>query len=240
VSVRARTPRNLAVLHQTVIRCRRCARLVSHRESVARTKRRAWLNFEYWGKPVPGFGDPRARLTVVGLAPAAHGANRTGRMFTGDSSGDWLYEALHRYGFASQPHSTDRQDGLVLQDCYVTAAGRCAPPGNRPTQEELDNCVPFLDAEVRVLRRTCVTLTLGHIAFRQWLRASGWWSQLRPRERPVFVHATHTVLPDGRVVLTSYHPSRQNTQTGRLTRQMWYDVFRKARDLIDEGMETSL
>jgi uracil-DNA glycosylase family 4 len=198
---------------------------------VAHTKRRAFQDCEYWGRPVPGFGDPRAGHLIVGLAPAAHGANRTGRMFTGDASGDWLYEALHRFGFASQPNATTRHDGLVLHDCYITAAGRCAPPNNRPTQAELDSCEPFLRSEIRLLHRVRVTLALGHVAFQQWLRASRWNDWLDAAHRPRFAHGAVTTLPDGMALVTSYHPSRQNTQTGRLTRSMWYGVFETVRSL---------
>jgi uracil-DNA glycosylase family 4 len=188
------------------------------------------------GRPLTAVADavvaPRARLLIVGLAPAAHGDHRTGRMFTGDSSGEWLYDALHRFGFASQPESTARDDGLVLRDAYITAAGRCAPPGNRPTQEELDACGPFLVEEIALLSRVRAVLVLGHIAYRQWLRASGWWERLAPADRPTFAHGAVAELPDGRALITSYHPSRQNTQTGRLTRDMWYDVFRRAQALV--------
>lgn len=181
---------------------------------------------------MPGFGDARARLVIVGLAPAAHGANRTGRMFTGDSSGDWLYGALHRFGFASQAESVSRDDGMVLTDCYITAAARCAPPGNRPTQAELDTCQPYLESELQLLRTATVYLVLGHIAHRQWMRAAGWWETLAAKERPAFGHGWRHALPDGRWLLCSYHPSRQNTNTGRLTRRMWHDVFGAARALL--------
>jgi uracil-DNA glycosylase family 4 len=172
-------------------------------------------------------------LVIVGLAPAAHGANRTGRMFTGDSSGDWLYGALHAFDFASQADSVSRDDGLELTDCYVTAGARCAPPGNRPTQDELDACQPFLEEELLLLRHARVFLVLGHIAHRQWLRASGRWAALAPSARPAFGHGVRHDLGDGRWLLCSYHPSRQNTNTGRLTRRMWHRVFRTARRLID-------
>jgi uracil-DNA glycosylase family 4 len=202
---------------------------------IAHVKRRAFRDEEYWGKPLPGFGDPRARLLIVGLAPAAHGANRTGRMFTGDSSGDWLYAALHAQGFASQPTSVARNDGQKLRDCFISAAGRCAPPDNKPTLQELANCRPYLTAEVALLKRVNVTLVLGRIAHEAYLRASGWWEKLPPRERPRFAHAAETRLADGHVLLASYHPSRQNTQTGRLTRAMWHQVFARARALVDEA-----
>jgi uracil-DNA glycosylase family 4 len=169
----------------------------------------------------------------VGLAPAAHGGNRTGRVFTGDSSGDWLYEALYRFGFANQPHSVSRDDGLGLRDCYVTAAGRCAPPDNRPTREELDRCRGWLARELSLLDRIRVVITLGRIAREGWLRAAGWWERIPARDRPGFGHGAVATLPDGTVFITSYHPSRQNTNTGRLTRAMWYGPFREARRRLD-------
>lgn len=199
---------------------------------MAQAKKRAYCDWGYWGRPVPGFGDPAARLVIVGLAPAAHGANRTGRMFTGDSSGDWLYEALHRFGFASQPDSVSRDDGLTLSGCYITAAARCAPPGNRPTQGELDACQEFLATEFRLLSDAAVVLVLGHIAHRQYLKASGWWERMPPATRPAFAHGAEHSLADGTRLLCSYHPSRQNTNTGRLTRAMWYGVFRRARGML--------
>jgi uracil-DNA glycosylase family 4 len=196
---------------------------------VARKKRRAYRGDTYWGRPVPGFGDVDARLLVVGLAPAAHGGNRTGRVFTGDSSGNWLYQALWRFGFANQPTSVSRNDGLRLAGCYVTAAARCAPPRNRPTRTELERCRPYLQAEIALLRRVRVVITLGRIAHEAWLRASGWWDILPPRRRPRFAHGAVARLPDGTLLVASYHPSRQNTNTGKLTRAMWYAVFRRAR-----------
>ncbi len=224
----------LAEVARAIIVCEACPRLREHCERIARERRRAFIDQEYWGKPVPGYGDPRARLLVVGLAPAAHGGNRTGRVFTGDSSGNWLYEALHRFGFSNQPDSTGRDDGLVLTDCYVTAAGRCAPPDNKPTLAELDRCRTYLESEVRLLDRVRVVVTLGRIAHEGWLRASGSWTRLAPRERPRFAHGSETLLADGTRLLCSYHPSRQNTNTGRLTRAMWHAVFERARDLARE------
>jgi len=218
---------------RAVIACERCPRLRAHCEQVAREKRRAYADQVYWGKPVPGFGDPRARLVIVGLAPGAHGSNRTGRMFTGDASGDWLYAALHREGFASQPESVSRDDGQRLRDCWITAAGRCAPPGNKPTPAELDRCRGYLTAELRLLRRARVALALGRIGHEAWLKASGWWDRLTPRERPRFAHGAEARLPDGMTLLASFHPSRQNTQTGKLTPAMWRAVFARARRLAD-------
>jgi len=224
---------SLAAVSSAVVACERCARLRAHCEQVAREKRRAYADQEYWGRPVPGFGDARARLVIVGLAPGAHGSNRTGRMFTGDSSGDWLYAALHREGFASQPESVSRHDGQRLSDCWITAGGRCAPPGNKPTPAELDRCRGFLAAELRLLHRARVALALGRIGHEAWLKASGWWDRLAPRERPRFAHGAEARLPDGMTLLASFHPSRQNTQTGKLTPAMWRAVFARARRLVD-------
>ncbi len=221
-------------VNRAIVACTRCPRLRAYCERVAREKKREFSDWEYWGKPVPGLGDPQARLLVVGLAPAAHGANRTGRMFTGDSSGNWLYQALYRYGFASQPTAVARDDGLELTDCYISAVARCAPPGNKPTLAELERCRPYLEAELRLLQRLRVVVTLGRVAHDGWLKAAGWWTRLAPRERPAFAHGAVATLPDGTMVLSSYHPSRQNTNTGKLTRPMWHAVFRKARQLVGE------
>jgi len=220
-------------VHRAVVACERCPRLRAYCRRVANEKKREFRDWTYWGRPVPGFGDPRARLLIVGLAPAAHGANRTGRMFTGDSSGSWLYEALHRFGFANQARAVARDDGLALRDCYVTAAARCAPPGNKPAPAELANCRPYLEAELRLLTRVRVVVTLGRIAHDAWLRAAGWWGRLPPAARPTFRHGAVTRLPDGTILIASYHPSRQNTNTGKLTRAMWRAVFRRVRSLVD-------
>ncbi|HYT71521.1 MAG TPA: uracil-DNA glycosylase [Gemmatimonadales bacterium] len=225
---------SLPALHRAIVACERCPRLRAHCRRVAREKKREFREWEYWGKPVPGFGDPDARLLVVGLAPAAHGANRTGRMFTGDSSGDWLYEALHRFGFASQPNAVARDDALRLSDCYISAGARCAPPGNKPTPGELENCRPYLQAESRLLKRLSVVVALGRIAHDSWLKATVWWAELAPGERPPFRHGAVARLPDGTTLISSYHPSRQNTNTGKLTRRMWHAVFRKARQIVGE------
>lgn len=227
--------KTLAAVDRAVVACELCPRLREHCETVAREKRRMYRDETYWGKPVPAFGDPQGRLLIVGLAPAAHGANRTGRMFTGDASGDWLYEALHRHGFASQAESTARGDGLTLADCRITAAARCAPPGNKPTAEEFDHCRPYLEAELALMKQVRVVLVLGRIAHDAWLKASGWWATLPPRERPAFGHGAKTRMPDGTWLLSSFHPSRQNTNTGKLTRPMWYGVFRTVRKLLDRG-----
>ncbi|PYP00567.1 MAG: uracil-DNA glycosylase [Gemmatimonadetes bacterium] len=227
---------SLAAVNHSIVSCTRCPRLRAYCRRVARDKKREFRDWQYWGKPVPGFGDRDARLLVVGLAPAAHGANRTGRMFTGDSSGSWLYAVLHRHGFANQPQSLSRDDGLKLTDCYITAAARCAPPGNKPSRVELDRCRPYLAAELRLLRRVRVVVTLGRIAHEGFLEAAGWWERLAPRARPAFAHGAVSTLPDGCIVIASYHPSRQNTNTGKLTRTMWNAVFRRAKAaLVDRG-----
>lgn len=223
--------RTLAAVERAVVACERCPRLREHCERVAREKKRAYRDQDYWGRPVPGFGDPRARVLLVGLAPGAHGANRTGRMFTGDASGEWLYEALHRHGFANRAESTWRGDGLALRGCWISAAGRCAPPGNKPLPAELDRCRDYLEAELRLLPRVRVVVTLGRIGHEAFLRAAGWWAALPPRERPAFAHGAESRLPDGRMLIASFHPSRQNTNTGRLTRSMWHAVFARAREL---------
>lgn len=224
---------SLEAVARRVVRCTRCPRLRVYGQRVARHKKREFRDWDYWGRPVPGFGDPRARLLVVGLAPAAHGGNRTGRMFTGDSSGDWVYGALHRFGFATQARSMSRHDGQRLDDCYITAAARCAPPDNRPTPRELANCRLHLVAELALLPRVRVVITLGRIGHEAYLRTAGWWDRLPPRERPRFAHGAVGRLPDGVSLISSYHPSRQNTNTGRLTRAMWHAVFRRARALLD-------
>ena len=218
-------------MHHGIIGCVRCPRLRAHCERVARVRKREFREEPYWGRPVPGFGDPAARLLIVGLAPAAHGANRTGRLFTGDSSGDWLWEALHRFGWASRPDSRAGDDGMVLTGAYITAAARCAPPDNRPTTGELERCRSWLEHELALLTSVRVVLVLGRIGWERVLRAAGWWARLRPAARPGFGHGVETVLPNGLVLLSSFHPSRQNTNTGRLTREMWHRVFARAREL---------
>ena len=222
----------LAVLNREVVACSRCPRLVRHREAVAREKRAAFEEWDYWGRPLPGFGDPRAQLLVVGLAPAAHGGNRTGRMFTGDRSGDFLFRALHRAGFASQPESRSRDDGLALRGCYVTAAARCAPPGNRPTAREFANCRPFLVREIERLPDLKVVVPLGQLAMREFLRAWAAAGGRAPRPAPRFAHLAEFPLGPVHVVV-SYHPSQRNTQTGLLTEGMLDAVFARARALLD-------
>lgn len=216
--------RDLQVLHDDIASCRSCDRLVQWRELVATEKRASFRDEEYWGRPVPGFGDPKARLYVVGLAPAAHGANRTGRMFTGDRSGDWLYRALHKAGFANQPTSEHRDDGLTLTHAWVGAAVRCAPPDNKPTPDERRACEPFLTRELSLLQDIRVIVCLGSIAYEAMCR------QLEIRPRPKFSHGLE-IDHDGRTVLCSYHPSQQNTFTGKLTEPMFDSVFSRARDL---------
>ncbi len=220
-------------LESTISACRLCPRLVAWREEVARIKRRAYREDDYWGKPVPGFGDPAARVLIVGLAPGAHGANRTGRMFTGDSSGDFLYAALHRAGFASRPTSCGRDDGLTLTDAYISAACRCAPPDNKPAADELTACLPFLAAEIALLRDIQVVVALGRIAFDAVLRVYGDRTQpLLPQA--FFAHNAASSLGGGLPMLvTSYHPSRQNTQTGRLTAEMFDQVWANVQRLLE-------
>jgi uracil-DNA glycosylase family 4 len=215
----------LAALERRVVACRRCPRLVEWRERVAREKRAAFADERYWGRPLPGFGDPRAGVYVLGLAPAAHGGNRTGRIFTGDRSGDWLFGALHRSGFASQPTSERRDDGLRLDGAFVAAAVRCAPPGNRPLPAERDNCLPYAAEELRLMRSVRVIVCLGGFAW----DAAGRLHDLRPRPR--FTHGAERLVEGGRTLLGCYHPSQQNTFTGKLTPAMLDDVFERARAL---------
>jgi uracil-DNA glycosylase family 4 len=217
---------SLPELERSVVECRRCPRLVAWREEVARVKRASFASEDYWGRPLPGFGDPRARVVVLGLAPAAHGGNRTGRIFTGDRSGDWLFAALWRAGFASQPESVSRDDGLTLSDCWVTAAVRCAPPANRPSVSERDNCLPWLVDELALLTRARVIVCLGGFAWDCALRVIG----NTPRPRPKFAHGAELAL-GGVMLLGSYHVSQQNTFTGRLTEPMLDEVFTRARAL---------
>ena len=215
--------------------CRRCRRLVACRARIAREKTRRFGDWTYWGRPVPSFGDRRARLLVIGLAPAAHGANRTGRMFTGDRSGDWLYRALYRAGFANQPDATSRHDGLRLRDCLITAAVHCAPPGNKPTPEEIDNCRPYLLDELRRLGRLRVVVALGQVAFGAYLRARREVGLENPKPLPKFGHGTLVELPGDITLIGCYHPSQQNTFTGKLTEPMLDGVFSLARERLGVG-----
>ncbi len=224
----------LTVLNDEVVACRLCPRLVEHREAVARQKRKAYLDWEYWGKPVPGFGDPKARVLVLGLAPGAHGSNRTGRPFTGDMSGTFLYPVLFAAGFASQPTAEHRDDGLQLRDMYITAAARCAPPGNKPLPEELAHCAPFLAREIGGLKQVRVVVALGKIGFDAYLNYLRGQGEIASRAGYDFGHGRQHRTPDGKVLLASYHPSNQNTATGKLTEAMFADIFREARRLAEE------
>jgi uracil-DNA glycosylase family 4 len=221
---------SLDALGREVVSCRRCPRLVAWREEVARVKRASFAGEEYWGKPLTGFGDPGARVMVLGLAPAAHGGNRTGRIFTGDRSGDWLFAALWRAGFANQPQSVSRDDGLRLTGCWVTAAVRCAPPANKPTPSERDNCLPFLERELGLLRSVCVIVCLGGFAWDAGLRVLAARGASVPRPKPRFGHGAEAGV-GSYTLLGCYHPSQQNTFTGRLTEPMMDAVFSRAREL---------
>jgi len=222
----------LNVLNHEVIGCRKCPRLVAYREQIGVEKRRAYRDHEYWAKPVPGFGDVKARVLILGLAPGAHGSNRTGRPFTGDKSGEFMYPILYKVGFASQPTAVDREDGLKLLDCYITAAVRCAPPDNKPLPEEIANCAPYLDREITALSKLKVVVALGKIGFDAYLahlRRAGF--AFRNAEY-MFGHAVEYKTPDGITLLGSYHPSNQNTATGKLTAGMFEAVFRRAKKLV--------
>jgi len=223
----------LTILNHEVIACTRCPRLVAYREKVAREKRRAYREWEYWGKPVPGFGDPRARVLIMGLAPGAHGSNRTGRPFTGDASGNFMYPVLYETAFANQPTATDRDDGLKLKDLYITAAVRCAPPNNRPLPEELANCSQFLDRELAGLTNVKVVVALGKIGFDAYVNYLRRKGLLQSKKAYIFKHGASYRMPGGNVLLASYHPSQQNTQTGKLTRKMFVEIFKRAAKLAD-------
>lgn len=236
-------PQRLATLQRQVVACERCPRLIRHCREVASVKRRMYRDEDYWGKPVPSFGDPRAELLILGLAPAAHGGNRTGRMFTGDRSGDFLYRALYEAGFASQPESRRRGDGLRLQNCYITAPLRCAPPGNKPLPQELANCRPYLEEELRLLKRVRAVLCLGRIAFDTYLRVVYAFvaASLPRRSSFKFAHGADYALPGGLPRLfASYHPSQQNTQTGRLTPEMMRAVLAGIRRFLATGPSPAL
>src|SRR5438309_6102115 len=226
------SPTPLERLNARIVRCRRCARLVAHREAAAAAPPRRYAGQRYWARPLPGFGDPRARLLLVGLAPAAHGGNRTGRMFTGDRSGDWLFDALHHAGFANRPTSRHRNDGLRLRGAYITAALRCAPPANKPTPQELARCEPYLLEELGLLDRVSVVVGLGRIGWQAYLRARRRLGAPRPRRAPRFAHGAVTTFADGITLIASYHPSQQNTFTGKLTRPMLRRIFATARRLL--------
>jgi len=224
----------LVELNAEVVACTRCPRLVAYREKIAREKRRAYRECEYWGKPVPGFGDPDARVLVLGLAPGAHGSNRTGRPFTGDASGKFMFPVLYETGFANQPNATDREDGLKLKDIYITAAVRCAPPDNKPLPQELANCAPYLDRELEGLKKVRVVVALGRIGFDAYLNYLKRRGQLPTRKAYSFQHAAHYKMADGKTLLASYHPSNQNTPTGKLTRPMFVKIFKEAARIADE------
>ncbi|MDR3607656.1 MAG: uracil-DNA glycosylase [Oligoflexia bacterium] len=225
----------LRKINKEIVACERCPRLVKYRAQVAKEKRRAYRNDEYWGKPIPGFGDPNARLLIIGLAPAAHGANRTGRVFTGDRSGEWLYRALHKAGFANQPCSNHRDDSLTLHDAYIACSLRCAPPANKPLPIELSRCASYLDRELEVFRDVKVYLALGQIALNSvWPHLVKKFEKEAPRLRkPKFAHGGKYEIVPGKWLLFSYHPSQQNTFTGRLTEPMFDSVFREASKLIE-------
>jgi uracil-DNA glycosylase family 4 len=221
------------VIAQEIIACTQCPRLIEYDREVARVKRRAYRDETYWGKPVPGFGDPGARLLIVGLAPGAHGANRTGRVFTGDSSGDLLYRVLYKTGFASQPQSISREDGLTLNGAYIAAAVRCAPPGNKPAADEIANCRPYLQREIGLLKSVRVVVALGKLAFDNYLLILRDTGVIESRSAFLFAHnRVHEIAPAHPVLISSYHPSQQNTSTGKLTEPMFLAVFQQARERI--------
>ncbi len=225
----------LHILNEEIVACRKCARLVEYREKVAREKRRAFLDWDYWGKAVPGFGDPKAQLFILGLAPAAHGANRTGRVFTGDRSGDFLYAALHKAGFANQPTSLHRDDGLKLRNVYIAAAVRCAPPANKPELQEILHCRPYLKRELEILRPR-VVLALGKIAWDAYLEILKQEGKITSRAKFVFAHgAEERPVSDGPFLVGVYHPSQQNTQTGKVTAAMYAKVLKRVQRLLIEG-----
>jgi uracil-DNA glycosylase family 4 len=227
-------PSWLVQLNREVIACTHCPRLVEYRQRIAREKRRAYVDCDYWGKPVPGFGDPDARVLVLGLAPGAHGSNRTGRPFTGDASGKFMYPILYEAGFSNQPNVTDREDGLELKDLYITAAVRCAPPDNKPLPEELANCAPYLDREMDGLKRVRVVVALGRIGFDAYLNYLKRRGLMQSKNAYQFKHGASYKMPDGKILLASYHPSNQNTQTGKLTRPMFAKIFEEAQRLADD------
>lgn len=226
-------PTWLKILNAEVVACTRCPRLVVYREMIAREIRRAYRDCEYWGKPVPGFGDPAARVLVLGLAPGAHGSNRTGRPFTGDASGKFMYPILYETGFASQPTADCLDDGLVLSDLYITAAVRCAPPDNKPLPQELANCAPYLERELEGLKNLRVIVALGKIAFEAYLNYLKRRELIAGKRSYEFRHGAEYKMPDGRALLATYHPSNQNTQTGKLTNAMFRKIFERARELAE-------
>ena len=222
----------LQILNKEVVACRRCERLTVYREMIGREKRRAYMDWEYWAKPVPGFGDPKARVLLLGLAPGAHGSNRTGRPFTGDASGNFMYPILFGTGFASQPNAERLDDGMKLIDCYITAAVRCAPPDNKPTPEEISACAPYLDRELAALKNLKVVVALGKIGFEAYLNLVKRQGFGIAKKDYVFGHAAEYKMPNGVTLLASYHPSNQNTATGKLTPKMFKDIFLRAKALL--------
>jgi uracil-DNA glycosylase family 4 len=228
------------VLQEEVIACQLCPRLVEYRTEIGRVKRRAYREWDYWAKPVPSFGDPHTRMLIVGLAPGAHGSNRTGRPFTGDGSGATLYRVLYRAGFASQPDSRSRDDGLRLTDAYITAAVRCAPPGNKPTPQEIRTCRGYFEQELALLSDVQVVVALGRIAFDVYLSILRDRGEIKSRAPFVFGHnRVHRTAPGSPILISSYHPSQQNTSTGKLTEKMLLDVFRRARKIVNSVRTTS-
>jgi len=225
----------LGQLNREIVACTLCPRLIAHCRKVGREKRRAYLDWDYWAKPVTGWGDPEARLLLLGLAPGAHGSNRTGRPFTGDGSGHFLYRVLYKAGFASQATATHRDDGLQLRDAYITATVRCAPPANKPTPQEIARCAPFLDREFAALKNVKVVVVLGKIAFDAYLNYVKRQGQITSKAGLVFRHGAEYALPGSPVLLCTYHPSLQNTNTGKLTEKMLLDVFKRARKIITKG-----
>ena len=223
--------KSLAALNDRIVDCKRCQRLRAHCAEVARTRRRKYMECEYWGKPVPSFGDAQARVLALGLAPGAHGSNRTGRPFTGDGSGDFLFPVLHEAGFASQPRAVSRDDGMRLTGLWISAVVRCAPPANKPTPDELRNCAPWLDEEIGLLGKLRVVICLGKIAFDGFLNHLLRTGQISSRTGITFRHGAEYRLPGGFILMASYHPSLQNTNTGKLTRPMFLDLFKRARQL---------
>jgi uracil-DNA glycosylase family 4 len=223
---------SLVQLNQEIVSCTKCSRLITYCQKIGREKRRAYMDWEYWAKPVPGFGEANARVLILGLAPGAHGSNRTGRPFTGDGSGYFMYPVLHKAGFASQPTATHRGDGLRLKDAYITAAVRCAPPQNKPTPGEIANCSAFLDRELAALKRVKIVIALGRIGFDAYLNYLKRKGLITSKGKYQFGHGLEYEMPDGRLLICSYHPSMQNTLTGKLTEKMFLAIFLRARKLL--------
>ncbi len=232
-------PRTLEALNARILACELCPRLRAYCAEVARTRRRAYADQDYWGRPVPSFGDPKARVLALGLAPGAHGSNRTGRPFTGDGSGDFLYPVLHEAGFASQPVANARDDGMRLDGLWISSVGRCAPPANKPTPEELRNCAPWLDREIELLTKLRVVVCLGRIAFDGLLAREARLGRPLKRVNFAFAHGAEHALPSGLIALCSYHPSLQNTNTGKLTRAMLLGIFQRTRKLAGLCVDAS-